>query len=129
MIKDKYQSHENSRIDDYEEEKPYKDNIVDDLREKDVSQKANIGSTKETKKSLNLRPSTTSYYEPTKSSSTTKSQEDHDEKKIEKFNGGLFVKSASEISNAGSLDSIKLLNTICDLIWYKCHLLNRVFII
>ena len=112
MIKDKHQSHENSRIDDYEEENHLKDDTVDIQRDKDVSKTFNKGRARETEKSLNLNPSSTSYYEPTKSSSTTKSEDNHDEDKITKFNGGLFVKSASEISNAGSLKIIEMMNTI-----------------
>ena len=110
MLKDKDQSHENSRIDNFEKENHLKDDTVDIQRDKDVSETFNKGRT--TEKSLNLNPSSTSYYEPTKSSTTTKSQDNHDEDKITKFNGGLFVKSASEISNAGSLKIIEMIKTI-----------------
>ena len=114
FIKDKYQFHKNSRIYDYEEKKPPKDNIVHNQHDTDISQNSKKGNTEEIEKSLSLNPSSTIYHEPTKSSSTTNSPNEHDEEKINKFNGGLFVKSASEISNAGSLKFINRLNTICD---------------
>ena len=112
--KDKYQFNKNSRIYDYEQKKPQKDNIVHNQHDTDISQNSKKGNTEKIEKPLSLSPSSTSYYEPTKSSSTSISPNDHDEGKIKKFNGGLFVKSASEISNAGSLKFINPLNTIYD---------------
>ena len=131
FIKDKYQFHKNSRIYDYEEKKPPKDNIVHNQHDTDISQNSKKRNTEEIEKSLSLNPSSTIYHEPTKSSSTTNSPNEHDEEKINKFNGGLFVKSASEISNAGSLKFINLLRVTyyVDKIWYKYHLLNRILII